>query len=272
MAKFTQSVLSPRVLVCGEPASGKTGALAQLANAGYRILLHDFDQNSRVIGSYLKPDAADIYVQSYTVAKMTNTNLFKTTKDVSQIQEALGKQAVAELKRFCQQLEHWKTDSEDLGPSSALTSKDVIVIDSGTFLGELLLLAAYEDPETKKDLRSLYQVAGRYYSAILDHLTGGKIGASVLVLTHIQQSGEKDAAGNFVGKTRDVPVGVGEKFSARKMPTYFTDIWFLEVDRAGNRSFRTAATDKASLRTSNTNTIKPVEPFDMGSMFKRLGA
>ena len=54
------------------------------------------------------------------------------------------------------------------------------------------------------------------------------------------------------------------------MQTYFTDIWHLEVDRAGNRSFKTAATDKASLRTSAPTLIKAVEPYDLASMLDRL--
>jgi hypothetical protein len=150
-----------------------------------------------------------------------------------------------------------------------LTAKDVIVIDSGTFLGEMLLLAAHEDPETKRDLRSLYNVAGRYYGAILDHLTGPKVGASVIVLTHLMQTGEKDDQGKIVGKARDIPVGIGEKFS-KKMQTYFSDIWHLEVGRDGKRSFKTGATDKASLRTSAPNLIKQAEDFDLASMLDRL--
>lgn len=261
--KFEISKLPPRILICGEPASGKTGALAQLANAGYRLLIHDFDQNARVIGSYLKPGHGDIYINTYTGAKLSNTAIFN-----SAVRDA-GRQAVAELKRFTSALEHWKTDTEDLGPSSALSSKDVIVIDSGTFLGDLLLMAATEDPETKKDGRSLYNVAGKYYSAILDYLTGHKVGATVIVLTHIMQTGERDDKGNFVNKPRDIPVAVGEKMS-KKMQTYFSDIWYLEVDRAGNRVFQTAATNTAARRTSNSVAIKATEPFDLASMVNRL--
>ena len=262
MAKFSSEILPPRVLICGEPASGKTGAIAQLANAGYRILLHDFDQNTRVIGSYLKSGHGDVFVSTYTVAKLTNTTLFNGTSTAAT-------EAVKELRRFCKMLEHWKTADEDLGPSSGLTSKDVIVVDSGTFLGELLLLAALEDPETKRDLRSLYSTAGRYYSAILDHLCGNKIGASVLVLTHLTQTGDKDDQGKIIGKARDIPVGVGEKFS-KKMQTYFSDIWHLEVGRTGERTFKTAATDKASLRTSRPDKIAGAEKFDLASIFDRL--
>jgi len=147
MPKFSDAALPPRILICGEPASGKTGSLAQLANAGYRLMIHDFDQNTRVIGSYLKPDAADVYVSTYAAAKITNTNLFAGTG-------VAGTQALNELRRFIKMLEHWKVpDGEDLGPCSSWTSKDVVVIDSGTFLGELLLLAASEDTKTKRDGR-----------------------------------------------------------------------------------------------------------------------
>lgn len=262
MPKFEATKLPPRILICGEPAAGKTGALAQLANAGYRLMIHDFDSNSRVIGSYLKAGAADVFINTYAVAKITNTNLFAGTGTAT-------KQAVDSMRQFCKMLEQWKTPTEDLGPVGSLTAKDVIVIDSGTFLGELLLLAAHEDPETKRDLRSLYNVAGRYYGAILDHLTGPKVGASVIVLTHIMQTGEKDDQGKIIGKSRDVPVGIGEKFS-KKMQTYFSDIWHLEVGRDGKRTFKTSATDKASLRTSAPHIIKPVEDFDLASMLDRL--
>lgn len=262
MPKFEASKLPPRVLICGEPAAGKTGALAQLANSGYRLMIHDFDSNSRVLASYLKPGAADVYVNTYAVAKITNTNLFAGSGTAT-------KQALDSMRLFCKMLEHWKTDSEDLGATSKLTSKDVIVIDSGTFLGEMMLLAAHEDPETKRDLRSLYNVAGRYYGAILDHLTGPKVAASVIVLTHLMQTGDKDDQGKIIGKSRDIPVGIGEKFS-KKMQTYFSDIWHLEVGRDGKRTIKTSATDRASLRTSVPNLIKPVEEFDLASLFDRL--
>jgi hypothetical protein len=263
MPKFNEVKLPPRILICGEPAAGKTGALAQLANAGYRLMIHDFDQNSRVIGSYLTDKAAEVYLNTYAAAKITGTNLFAGSGQAS-------KQALSEMRRFCSMLEQWKVQgAEDLGACTSWTPRDVVVIDSGTFLGELLLLAAQEDPETKKDGRSLYNVAGKYYGAILDHLTGNKMGATVIMLTHLMQTGEKDDQGKIVGKARDVPVGVGEKFS-KKMQTYFSDIWHLEVDRAGNRTFKTAATDKASLRTSAPSLIKGAEPYDLASMLDRL--
>lgn len=261
--KFEPTKMPPRVLVYGDPASGKTGAIAQLANAGYRILLLDLDQNSRVIGSFLKPGHADIFIHTFGVAKMTGTNLFAGNKGEA------AQAALKEMRTFCQMLQHWKTESEDLGPTSAMTAKDVIVVDSGTFLGELLFMAAKADPEANKHTPTQYRLAGEYYSAILDYLCGNKVGASVVVLTHITQTGDKDSDGKFIGKPRDIPVAIGEKMSKR-MPSYFSDIWRLEVDRTGQRKFRTAATAFEGLRTSNPSKIKGEEPFDMASMFNRL--
>jgi len=261
--KFEASKLPPRVLLAGEPATGKTAGIASLANAGYRILLFDMDQNARVIGNYLKPGHADVHIKTFEVAKISNTNIFNSGPKDATVK------AVAELKKFTSMLEHWKDGDEDLGPASELTAKDVVVIDSGTFLGDLLLLAAYEDPKTKKDLRSLYQVAGEYYAAILDYLCGKRMGASVLFLTHIMQSGEKDDQGKFIGKPRDIPVAVGEKASKR-MQTYFSDIWYLAIDRAGNRVLHTNATDQVARRTSAPDKIKATEPYDLASMFNRL--
>ena len=263
MPKFGVTPIPPRILICGEPASGKTGAIAQLANAGFNVYLHDMDRNARIIGAYLKPDHAPIRIQSYEVAKLTDTAIFAGGPS------NVGQKAVAELKRFTKMLEHWKEDDFDAGPTSALTPKDVIVVDSGTFLGELLLLAAKEDPETKKDGRSLYNVAGRYYKAILDYLTGNRVGASVIVLTHLMQTGDKDDQGRIIGKAKDIPVAVGEKAS-KIMTAYFSDVWHLTVDRTGNRQYLTSATDTAGRRTSRPDVIKAVEPFDLGGLLKKL--
>jgi hypothetical protein len=262
MAKFEQGKMPPRVLICGESASGKTGAIAQLANAGYRILLFDFDQNSRVIGSYLKEGHADIFVKTLNAARLTNAGVLGGAKESQQT-------AVKQMNEFYKMLQHWKTPEEDLGPSKDLSPKDVIVIDSGTFLAELCLMAAYEHPDANKHTPTIYRIAGQFYASILDYLTGSNVGASVVVLTHIMQTGDKDDQGRIVGKARDIPVGVGEKMSKR-MSQYFSDIWKLEVGRSGERTFQTGATDKMSLRTSAPHKIKATEPFDLASMFNRL--
>lgn len=263
MAKFELTKMPPRVLIMGESASGKTGALAQLANAGYRLLIHDFDQNARVIGNYLKEGHADVYIKTYDVARLVNVG---NPAEAEKVQKA----AVVQMNEFFRMLKHWKTPEEDLGPSSALTTKDVVVVDSSTFLGELCLMAAMQHPEANRHMPTIYRIGGQFMASIFDYLCGSQMGASAVVLSHIQQDGKTDEQGNIIGKAREIPTALGKKM-ARRMPQYFTDIWRLDVGRTGERTFNTQATDSTSLRASSP-TIKATEPFDLASIFGRLTA
>lgn len=265
----------PRVLLWGESTVGKTGSLAMLANAGYRILLHDFDQNARVITNYLRPGHADVYIQTYDVARLTDAGLFErrmTDKGLrfSDKHETVYDAAAEQLNLFARLLQHWKTDTEDLGASSSWTPRDVVAVDSGTFMGELCLLAANKHPEATRNPQSIYRIAGSFMRNILNYLTSSRMGASVIVLTHVNKVGEKDAEGNLIQSTvREVPRGVGSKLS-EDMSQYFSDVWRLTVTPTGQRQILTAATSKMGLRTSQPSLIKPVEPFDLASLFDRL--
>jgi hypothetical protein len=130
-------------------------------------------------------------------------------------------------------------------------------------------MAAFAHPKANDHLPTIYNWAGKFYSGILDYLTGPDNKASVLFLTHVMDSGQKDKDGTFIGKIEQVPVAVGEKIS-RRMAQYFTDVWHIEIGPTGQRQIKTAATDKMGLRTSAPLSIKPVEPFDVASMFDRL--
>jgi hypothetical protein len=246
----------------GRSASGKTGALAMLANAGYRIMLHDFDQNSRVITNYLKPDHAKIYRQIYGVARLTNNGMLDTGK-------AVQKQAVAELNRFVAQLKHWQTETEDLGTWDTWTAHDIVVVDSSTFMARMLQLAAYEHPKANADERAIYKYAGEFQTKILNDLCSDANNASVILTAHLQQVGEKDSQGNIISNLENIPTGVGVA-AAKTIPSFFTDIWEIQVNAGGKRVIQTAATNKTPLRASSA-VIKPIENYeDFASMFNRL--
>lgn len=263
MAKFELTKMPPRVLIMGESASGKTGALAQLANAGYRLLIHDFDQNARVIGNYLKEGHADVYIKTYDVARLVNVG---STAEAEKVQKA----AVVQMNEFFRMLKHWKTETEDLGPSASLTARDVVIIDSVTFLGELCFMAAHQHPDANRHAPTIYRIAGQFVASIMDYFCGKQMGASSIALTHIQLFGKKDEKGDFIGKTREIPTAIGKE-AAKRLPQYFSDIWRLDVGRTGERTFNTQATDSTSLRASSP-TIKATEPFDLANIFGRLTA
>lgn len=277
--KYNPAALPPRVLLCGESTTGKTGALAMLANAGYRILLHDFDNNARVIGNFLKPGHADVYIQTYDVARFTDTGLLdrvKITQDGKQVvrfsdkHDTIYDAAAEQLNLFARLLQHWKTETEDLGACETWTPKDVVVVDSGTFLAEVCLLAAHKHPDVNKNAQTLYRQAGGFMRNILNFITSARMGASVILMTHIIKTGEKDSEGNFIpSRSKDVPRGVGNKMS-EDMSQYFSDVWRLTVNGQGVRAIATQATDKMGLRTSAPLIVKAQEPYDLASIFDRL--
>lgn len=47
---------SPRILAVGRPGTGKTGALAALVNAGFRLGIADFEGNLNPLVRYIKPE------------------------------------------------------------------------------------------------------------------------------------------------------------------------------------------------------------------------
>lgn len=56
-----------KILLIGDPGGGKTGALAALANAGYRIVVADFDNKLSVLTDYLAPGAAQrVFYETFT--------------------------------------------------------------------------------------------------------------------------------------------------------------------------------------------------------------
>jgi hypothetical protein len=250
-----------RLLLMGEAATGKTGALAQLANAGYRLMIHDFDQNERVIADHLKEGHAPVYVQTYDVARLTNNGMLDTGKAVEQ-------QAVKELNRFAAQLKHWNMDGDDLGTWDTWTPKDVVVIDSTTFMSRMLMLAAPQHPKANANEKTHYKFAGEFQTKLLTDLTSKNNGASVIVISHLKQTGDRDTDGNIIGNVRNIPTGIGVAES-KSMPTYFTDIWEIQINATGKREIKTAATSKTALRASSPS-INPVEPYDLASMFNRL--
>ena len=47
-----------KLLIVGDPGSGKTALLGSLANAGYNVRILDFDAGVDILFAYVKPDCA----------------------------------------------------------------------------------------------------------------------------------------------------------------------------------------------------------------------
>ena len=67
MPRLTSLQSKPvKLLFMANSGFGKTGALSALANAGYKVVVFDFDNGARIIQQYLKEEEAPIWVRTYT--------------------------------------------------------------------------------------------------------------------------------------------------------------------------------------------------------------
>lgn len=176
MPKLTADLSESRIklLLIGDHGSGKTGALASLARAGYNLRILDFDNGLNILRNVLRGDPA--------ISRITFATLTDKLK-----QSPLGLVPAGTPRAFMTALKlltNWKTEDEDLGPLETWTSQDIIVIDSLTFLSKAAFL--YVDvTKGYKDPRQTYGESQKLVEGVLGLLHSGEISCHVIVISHI---------------------------------------------------------------------------------------
>ena len=141
-----QSRKTTKLLNVGIPGSGKTGALACLVEAGYRMIVVDFDNGVDILINILKsnPEALDrLYYETFTDPMQLIKGQSRTadggTKSSSMI---VTKGTPAAFTNALAGLTHWKFPVEagsketyDLGNVGSWGPDTIVVIDSLGFAG-----------------------------------------------------------------------------------------------------------------------------------------
>lgn len=129
LVKIAQSPLA-RVLIVGFPGAGKTGALAALANAGYKIHLASFGANLEPLIRFVKPENyGNVEVEQFADAMKGGNRMVE-----------LKAEATA-FRGFTQKLDKWTTeDAEgqviDRGSINTWGPQDILVLDDLTGMGD----------------------------------------------------------------------------------------------------------------------------------------
>jgi hypothetical protein len=127
--KDHHSTQTTKLLFVGDSGAGKTGALASLAGAGYKIRILDLDNGVDVLHDLLTsksypPDAiANVESVVTLTDKMKNVNGKLMPAKATVWQRAVG------------MLEDWTDGDLKFGPITSWDTNTVLVIDSLTFLG-----------------------------------------------------------------------------------------------------------------------------------------
>jgi len=243
-----------KLLLIGNPTSGKTTLLATLLKYGYKLNIIDVDAKARSLIYHVPPK----YLDKVHVFEAS----WRNTANYQRIKNILHK---GWYKKY--------GTTEDLGPIKDWTEKDVLVIDSLHYLSVVGLRHWLK--ENNKDEfavsfdQSIYGMMGKdILTSIIGYILASSIPCSVIVTSHIRYLEVEMGKHSMVMAA--FPSAEGQMIS-KDISKPFNDIWEVDAKENGERYILTQYTGKLPRRCSvPLDVISKEEEPDLGSMFERI--
>ena len=175
-----------KALCVGYPGSGKTGSLAALANAGYKLRILDFDGNFDPLLAYVEPQFR---------ANVDIVTLKDRTHSGKKRIETMGKPTA--LPRAEDFLNRWKYkdaagDEIDLGAPSQWGPDHVLVLDSLTNMGRAVMnwVLFIQDRVVKGPRKNDWGIAQGFQEGLVEKLMSREqVGCHTIVTAHLKMIG-----------------------------------------------------------------------------------
>lgn len=251
-----QSSEFTKLLLIGDSGSGKTGSLASLVCAGYKLRILDMDNGL---------DSLAKAVRRQCPSMMDNVR-FETLRDKYK-SSPMGAVVDGVPRAFIEAIK--LLDNWDGAKPSELGPEYIVVIDSLTFLSDAAF--AWRDPLTprsrdgKYDPRMTYKDAQDAIENVLALLSSKEFRANVIVISHVRYVENPD------GTKKGYPTAVGSALSTT-IPRYFNSVALCQTNAGGKRTIQTAATAMIDLKNPAAFTMAPSFPIETGlaDFFKTL--
>lgn len=214
-----RTALPVKLLLIGNSGTGKTGALASLAEAGYTLHILDFDQGLDFLAGILSPAAAARVEYEACIDAMRAT--------------PTGAQLAGPPKGFSKA-------TSTLNKWAGLDSTHILVLDSLTFLSKAAFNYCESLNPGAKDKRMVYFAAQQMVEGLLALLYSDAIQANVIVTSHIALI-ELDE--NLI---KGYPSSLGRALSP-KIPRYFNTCLLTDVQGVGPSAKRVIHTTPTGL-------------------------
>lgn len=248
-----QSSEFTKLLLEGDSGSGKTGSLASLVCAGYKLRILDFDNGLDSLALAIKRTCPD---------KLGNVE-FRTLRDKRRATDAgpVMDGVPQAFTNALKMLDRWKYDNVDLGVPAEWGPDYWLVLDSLTFMAD----AAFDWRETltraatggKYDKRMIYYDAQNAIENVLALLTGEAFRTNVIVTTHIRYTDNPD------GTKKGYPTAVGSALGPT-IPRYFNSVALCQTAAGGKRTIQTVATAMIDLKNPASATMAATLPIETG--------
>lgn len=258
--KDHQSALTTKLLLIGDSGAGKSGALASLAHAGFNLRILDFDNGLDILANMLK-DPRSPYDKG-----STERVIFETITDPMKV--VAGKQVPAKAnawQKAIKLLDNWSKvngASDDLGPITSWTDREVLVIDSLTFMSKaalnfvLMLNARLGQKPHQGDWYDGQQMI----EGLLEKLYDDAVKCNVVMISHITMIGEDN------GPQHGYPSTLGKALPP-KVGRYFNNTLMLKTTGQGANQKRKLLTKTAGLvelKNAAPLRVKPEYDIEFG--------
>lgn len=238
-----------KMLLIGESGSGKTGALASLAAAGYKLRIIDMDGGLDFLMREMRKRHP---------AQLDNIE-FETVRDKLKSAGSAGVIASGIPNGYTKAVSFMDKWSDGTKPSE--WGKDhILVLDSLTFFAN----AAFRWKEAlnpgAKDPRQIFYSAQDAVEDVLALLTSDEMQTNVIVTSHVRWMERQD------GSTKAFPSAIGGALSP-KIPTYFNTLVLCETSGQGatvKRQIKTAPTIFMDLKNPAGTDMLPALPIETG--------
>jgi AAA domain len=200
-----------KLLLIGDSGTGKTGALASLANSGKELFILDLDNGTDILQFVVK----DEFKKNVHIETLTDTGKLVGGGTSQKIQK-LNPQAFPKALGL---LSKWKDSEtgEDFGPVSSWSTNRVLVVDSLSFLGMASLdyVLAKNGRGGDQPHQGDWGESMRMLEQTLQILYSTEIKCNVVVISHITYQTVEGS-----GITKGLPMGLGSQLPP-KIGRYF---------------------------------------------------
>ncbi len=232
-----------KLLLTGDSGSGKSGALASLVCAGYKLRILDMDNGLDPLKTYVERDCPQ---NLGNVEFRTLRDSYKTTAAGPIVDRP---RAFVEAMKM---LDNWKYINDDgtgtdLSKPSLWGPDCICVLDSLSFFSDAAFDWAQSMNPGAKDPRQWFYSAQQAVESALALLTSASFATNVIVTAHVRYSTGDD------GITKGYPNAVGSALGPT-IPRYFNH-WAQCLNKAGKRTIQTAATAMFDLKNTKPFTM-----------------
>lgn len=270
-----------RMLIVGWPKAGKTGALASLANAGFKLRIIDFDGNL---------DPLLLYTQKEFLKNIDVVHLEDKMRMGAQFSEPIG--IPEAFKKGYDLVQHWKYTEDgaeyDLGPTKEWGPDTIMVLDSLTKMGDASFRRAQKmmNKNPTNTTQQVWGLAMAEQAAMIEKMTSTQNKFHVIVLAHLRMISPKDVNSKDENITKELkeqradliptklfPRALGYELPQQiggEFPTLIEMVTKYRANKA-NRVIRTISQETLDLGVPAPN-VPDELPIDTGllTLFKAL--